>query len=91
MLTIPETTEDVAAGQLAERIIVEAIQNAQRTAHVLDNGVPARPAQEARVGPSGQTIPARPAVPAISAIALRAAIGAENLAKLAAARTALLG
>jgi hypothetical protein len=91
MLTIPQTTTDVAAAQLAQRIIGGAIQNAVQTANLLDNGMAGQPATEARTAPNGQLIPSNPGTPDVTAEVLATAIGSSNLLKLGIARLALLG
>lgn len=90
-LVMPTPSADVLAAQAAQQLVMQALQTSKRTADMLDNGIPARHAQEARELPDGRVIAAVPAVPAISAAALRAAIGEANVTKLEAARSALLG
>jgi hypothetical protein len=72
------TTEVAAANQIAQRIVQEINQTANRIAAIRANGIPAIAAVPAGTRPDGQPIPARPATAAVSAAAIDAALGADN-------------
>lgn len=75
-------TESALANQIANRVITEVQQAAQRIAALRATGVPAQAAVAAQTLPDGRVIPARPAVAGVSAAAINTALGTANCALL---------